>query len=113
MKYLFGKPTLNSRQSRWLEFISEYDFDIKNIKGKENKVVDVLRRRVHQFHATTISMYQSYLKHKILEAANLDLQYKESMEKLQQGNLLQKIEEYKLDNDEIIMYKSIIYVPNS
>jgi hypothetical protein len=33
--------------------------------------------------------------------------------KLQQGNLQQKIEEYKLDNDEIIMYRGIIYVPNS
>jgi hypothetical protein len=34
LKYLFDQPTLNSRQSRWLEFLSEYDFDIKNIKGK-------------------------------------------------------------------------------
>jgi hypothetical protein len=33
--------------------------------------------------------------------------------KLQQGNLQQKIEEYKLDNDEILMYRGIIYVPNS
>jgi hypothetical protein len=58
LKYLFGQPTLNSRQRRWIEFISEYDFDIKHIKGKENKVVDALNRRVHEFHATTISMYQ-------------------------------------------------------
>jgi hypothetical protein len=47
---------------RWLEFLSEYDFDIKNIKGKEKKVADALSRRVHELHATTISMYQSYLK---------------------------------------------------
>jgi hypothetical protein len=52
------------------------------------------------------------LKKIILEAANLDLQYKELVEKLQ-GKLQQKIEEYKLDNDEILMYKGIIYVPNS
>jgi hypothetical protein len=62
LKYLFGQPTLNVRKSRWLEFLSEYDFDIKHIKGKENKVVDALRRRVHELHATTISMYQSDLK---------------------------------------------------
>jgi hypothetical protein len=113
LKYLFDQPTLNARQSRWLEFLSEYDFDIKHIKGKENKVVDALNRRVHELHATTISMYQSDLKHIILEAAKLDLQYKELVEKLQQGNLQQKIEEYKLDNDEILMYRGIIYVPNS
>jgi hypothetical protein len=34
LKYFFGKPNLNVRQSRWMEFISEYDFDIKYIKGK-------------------------------------------------------------------------------
>jgi hypothetical protein len=34
LKYLFEKPTLNARQTRWLEFLSEYDFDIKHIKGK-------------------------------------------------------------------------------
>jgi hypothetical protein len=38
-------------------------------------------------HATTISMYQSDLKHRIIEVAQSDLQYKELVEKLQQGNL--------------------------
>ena len=37
LKYLFDQPTLNARKSRWLEFLSEYDFDIKHIKGKEKK----------------------------------------------------------------------------
>jgi hypothetical protein len=53
------------------------------------------------------------LKHGILEAAKSDFHYKELVVKLQQGILQQKIEEYKLDNDEILMYKGIIYVPNS
>ena len=34
LKYLFGQPTLNFRKIRWLEFLIEYDFDIKHIKGK-------------------------------------------------------------------------------
>jgi hypothetical protein len=57
LKYLFDQPTLNARQSRWLEFLCEYDFDIKHIKGKENKVVDAISGRVHKLHATTISMH--------------------------------------------------------
>jgi hypothetical protein len=32
LRYLFDQPTLNARQSRWLEFLCEYDFDIKHIK---------------------------------------------------------------------------------
>ena len=98
-------------QSRWLEFLSEYDFDIKHIKGKENKVVDALSRRVHELHSTTIIMYQSYLKDKIIEAAKSDFQYKELVAKLQEGNLQQKIEDYKLENDEILIYRGRIYVP--
>jgi hypothetical protein len=58
LKYLFEQPTLNSRQTRWLEFLSEYDFDINHIKGKEDKVVDALSIRVHTMHATTVSMHQ-------------------------------------------------------
>jgi hypothetical protein len=82
LKYLFDQPTLNARQSRWLEFLSEYNFDIKHIKGKENKVADALNIRVHELHVATISMYQSDLKDKILEAAKSDLQYKELVAKL-------------------------------
>jgi hypothetical protein len=58
LEYFFGQPSLNARQRRWLEFLSEYDFDIKHIKGKENKVVVALSRRVHEMHATSISMYK-------------------------------------------------------
>jgi hypothetical protein len=40
LKYLFDQPRLNARQARWMVLISEFDFEIKHIKGKENKVVD-------------------------------------------------------------------------
>jgi hypothetical protein len=76
-------------------------------------VVDARSRRVHEMHGTTISMYQSDFKDIITEAAKSDLQYKELVAKLHQGNLQQKIEDYKLDNDEILRYRGKIYVPNS
>jgi hypothetical protein len=53
------------------------------------------------------------LKDIITEASKLDFHYNELVGKLQKDNLQQKIEENKLDNDEIIMYRGIIYVPNS
>jgi hypothetical protein len=37
LKYLFDQPTLNARQSRWLEFLCEYNFEIKHIKGRRIK----------------------------------------------------------------------------
>jgi hypothetical protein len=82
LKYLFGQPTLNVRQSRWLEFLCEYDFDIKHIKGKKNKVDDALKRKLHELHATTISMYRIDIKSLISKAENVDLQYRDLVAKL-------------------------------
>jgi hypothetical protein len=62
MKHLFGYPTLNPRKTRSLEFLSEYDFKIKHINGKENKVVDAINKRDHKVYISSISMYMTYLK---------------------------------------------------
>jgi hypothetical protein len=111
-KYLFDQPTLNARKTRWLEFLSEYDFDIKHIKGKENKVVDALNRRLHELHATTISMCQSYLKHKNYRGCKFRFAIQGISGKITKRYFVEKNEEYKLDNDEILMYRGRIYVPN-
>jgi hypothetical protein len=112
LKYLFEHPTLNARQRRWLEFLCEYDFDIKHIKGKENKVVDALSRKVHELHAKTISMYITNIKDRILEATSVDLQYRDLVAKLQQSERPQKRESYTLENDGLLLYKDRVYIPN-
>jgi len=38
LQYIFEQPNLSGRQARWLVMISEFSFDIRYIKGKENKV---------------------------------------------------------------------------
>jgi hypothetical protein len=55
--------------------MSEDDFEIKHIKGKENQVVDALNMRTHEIHITTIDMYKNYLKYKIVATTNSDQQY--------------------------------------
>ena len=65
LKYLFDHPTLNARQARWMEFYCEFDFEIKHIKGKENKVADALSRKVHEMHVASLSICQSYLRQQI------------------------------------------------
>ena len=76
------------------KFLSEYDLDIKHIKGRENKVADALSRRVHEMHPTTISMYSLDLKSRILEAATADQHFVYVEGELQQGNSQQKVEDY-------------------
>ena len=44
LRYLFDQTNMKAKQVRWLAKISEFDFEIKYIKGKENRVVDALSR---------------------------------------------------------------------
>ena len=61
LKYLLDQPNLNARQARWLAFLSEYDFEIQHIEGKENKVVDALSRNARLSFAAAISTYATDL----------------------------------------------------
>ena len=70
-----------------MEFLSKYDFDIEHIKGKENKVVDALSRRVHLMHATIVSMHQSDLKRIILDVVVIDQHYLQVKKILQQDDV--------------------------
>ena len=75
LKYLFDQPTLNARKARWLEFLCEFDFEIKDIKGKENKVVDALSRKVQEMHVASLSIFQSDLRQQIVSHAAGDELY--------------------------------------
>jgi len=59
MKYLFDQPSLNFRQSMWLEYLREFDFEINHVKGKENNVVDTLSRK---FQLAVVSICKADLK---------------------------------------------------
>ena len=62
LKYLLDQPNLNARQARWLDFLSEYDFEIQQIKGKENKVADALSRNAKLSFTASISTYTTDLE---------------------------------------------------
>jgi len=89
MKYLFEQPTLNVMKTIWMEFLSEYDIEIKHIKGKENKFLNALDIRVHLMHTTTIRMHQSNLNSIILDVVVTNQHYLYVKESLQQENVHQ------------------------
>lgn len=62
LRFLFDQSNLNARQARWLAMISEFDFEIKYIKGKENRVVNALSRQVQVHHLEAMSSYGTNLQ---------------------------------------------------
>ena len=92
LKYLFDQPTLNARQARWLEFLFEFDFEIKNIKGKENKVADALSKKVQEMHVESIGVCQLELRQQIVNHVSEDELYVQVKDKLQQKILEKKYE---------------------
>ena len=88
---------MQDKQDGWN--FCEFDFDIKNIKGKENKVVDALSRRVHAMHASAINMCKQDFKTRILEDITTYEHYLQVKQELQQENRLQKHECQSLEYD--------------
>ncbi len=44
LTYLQSSAGVHRRNVHWLDFLSQFDFDISHIKGKENVVADTLSR---------------------------------------------------------------------
>ena len=72
IKYMFDQQHLNARKAIWLSFLCEYDFKIKYIKGKINKMVDSLSRNVVTNFIVSISSYKTDLEDKLEEGIKWD-----------------------------------------
>lgn len=65
--------------------ISEFDFKIRYIKCKENRLADDLSRPVQVNLLATMGSYGTDLQDRILQAIQQDVRYMEIVYKLQQG----------------------------
>ena len=82
---MFDQQNLNAREARWLAFLSEYDFEIIHIKGKENKVVDSLSKNAVTSFVAAISSYKTDLEDKLEKGIRLDPEYHNLKEKVTQN----------------------------
>ena len=87
VQYLFSQPDLNARQARWLAFLSEFNFKVRHIKGKENKVADALSRRVHELFEININREKSDMEQRIRLACINDGNYTKMMVGLQNNTI--------------------------
>ena len=82
LKYLLDQPNLNARKARWIAFLSQYDFEIQHIKGKENKVVDALSRNAKLNFLAAINTYKTDLEEQLEEGVRLDENYQKLQAKV-------------------------------
>ena len=109
----FSQATLNARQGRWADFLSGFDFEIKHLKGKENRVADALSRKVQCLCELSVSKWRNSLFEQIKAAANQDAEYQQIKQQVQQSDNESLQQGYTLDNAGMLYFNKKLYVPNS
>nr|GEU69209.1 hypothetical protein [Tanacetum cinerariifolium] len=107
LQHIFSQKELNMRQRRWIEFFSDYDYEIRYHLGKANVVVEALSRkeRVKPKRVRAMNMtLQSSIKDRILAAQKEAL---DESTRLHKG-LDEMIEQR---NDRTLYYLDRIWVP--
>ena len=97
IKNLFTQPKLNGRQARWMAFLSEFDFEVKHIKDKENRVADALSRRAHKVYKIDMRQPESDLMRRIKIASIHDAEYEKLMNKLLKDEVKLNGRKFKVD----------------
>jgi hypothetical protein len=113
VKFLFSQPNLNARKARWLVFLREFDFEVRQIKGKENKVVDSLSRIIHGLFDINNSRVESDLEQRIKDVSNNDENYIKTVEYLWNNAENLDITNLSLDQKGLLRFKNRLYIPDS
>eukprot|EP00253_Pinus_taeda_P005649 PITA_05649 len=108
----FSQPTLNARQAWWMDFLSGFDFDIKHLQGKENRVADALSQKIQNLYEISISGWKSPFLEMIKEISDQDAEYQQLKLQIQQSASGNSQPEYELDDAGLIYFKQRLYVPN-
>eukprot|EP00253_Pinus_taeda_P031475 PITA_31475 len=108
----FSQPTLNARHARWVDFLGNFDFEIKHLKGKENRVADALSRKVHCIYEIGISQGWSTLEQEIEEVATQDQIYLQKRHLVQNSDACSIQQGYTLNAASMLCFLKKIYIPN-
>jgi hypothetical protein len=95
-----------------MDLLSEFDFEIKHIKGKENRVAYDLRRSMKVIHLEFVSTHETNVKERVKSAKETDAFFKTVKSYLEQEPIGLKYEGCQLLNDGLLTYNSRLYIPN-
>jgi hypothetical protein len=112
LRCLFDQPKLNARQARWMALLSEFDFEIKHIKGKENWVADALSRSVKTIHLAAVSTCETDIRERVGNAQETYAFFKTVTSYLRKEITGLKYEGYQMLDKGPLTYKNRLYIPS-
>ena len=130
LRYLFYQPNLNVMKAIWFATLNEFDFEIRYINGKENRVVDALSKKVQVNHIAVVSSNGTELHDRILQVGQKDDKYMEIMQLQWSAGIgigtctctgvgihagigtSDQDANYRLTTNGLVRFENRIYVPN-
>jgi hypothetical protein len=112
LRHLFDQPKLNARQARWMDLLIKFDFEIKHIKGKENRVVDALSRSIKEIHLEVVSVCETGVRKRVRNAQETNAFFKTVTSYLIQEPTGLKYEGYQMLEEGLLTYRNRLYIPN-
>jgi hypothetical protein len=113
VKHVFIQHDLNGRQVRQLAFLSEFDFEVRHIKGKENKVVDTLSQRNSEIYEVIINKEENSIEDKIKYGSINDEEYIKTIEQFQRNEENMHNTYLIIGKSGLLRFKYRLYVPKS
>jgi hypothetical protein len=111
LRYLFDQTKLNSKQARWMALLSEFDFEIKHIKGKENKVADDLSISMKNIHLEAVRTCETNVKERVRNAQETDTFFQTVTSYLEQEPTGIMYEGYQMIDGGLLTYINRLYIP--
>jgi hypothetical protein len=112
LRHLFDQPKLYARQDRWMDLLSDFDFKIKHIKGKENRVVDALSRSVKMIHLAVVSTYERDFRERVRNTQETYALFNTVTSYLRQEPTRIKYEGYYMLDEDLLNYRKRLYIPS-
>ena len=104
LKWIFTQPDLNMRQRRWVEFLQEFEFEIKFCPEKEIAAADALSRRVISM---AIAILQSDMLGEIQREIGADDFFGPFFKELQEGKVVKQLEGYSVKDGQLLYLKRL------
>jgi hypothetical protein len=95
-----------------MALLSEFDFEIKHVKGKENKVVNSLSRSMKTIHLVVVSTCETNVKERVRNAQETDTFFQTVTSYLEQEPTGIKYEGYQMIDGGLLTYKNRLYIPD-